>query len=186
MVEEYERRYWIYGFDFLAVDVMGSVARGKENPHDLDVCFIITSEVCIKHEERIWSFLEELESKLREINVGLDHSVLSVEELERRLKLLADSVEAFLKELDPTGDVVIDTMNVHYASAILHVVKTVDTKTASLLYSIYLVNGLHVVPWHNMWIRGKECVKQLAEPYINNIRKSICRYIMENMCRGYT
>jgi len=187
LVEEYVRKYYtVYAFDFFAIDVMGSVARGKENPRDLDVCFIITSEVGVRNEERIWSFLEELENKLREINVGLDHSVLNVEELERRLRLLADSVESFLKELDSTGDVVIDTMNVHYASAILHVVKAVDIKVASLLYSIYLVNGLHVVPWHNMWIHGKERVKQLVEPYIDNIMKSVCRYIMENMCRGYT
>jgi len=151
-----------------AVDVMGSVARLKERPRDLDVSLWVRLEVHRSEEkQRLFSKLcDEVVSLASRLGVGLDLRVVYVDVVESQLRHLVHSPLMWLTMLPSVVD----------ASAILHAVKAVDEKTAALLYAVYLVSGWDIVSWHNVWVYGGENVAKLVEGIgIDRIREAIAK-----------
>lgn len=174
LIEKYEKDH---GFRFYAVDVMGSVARGKDNPRDLDVLFMVEGAELEEKEHLMWKFLYELEHELHSIGVGLDQGVIPVEEVKKKLMELCTSPGTFLTELENVRDGIEYFMTHELAVAILHLVKLVDEKAAALLYGAYLAAGLSRVPWHNMWIHGQERAAALVQNLRYSIRDAVAKIV---------
>ncbi len=154
-----------FGNFLFAVDVMGSVARGKAEPHDLDVGIWVSSEVYARHSDELSLLIAELSDIVQRYGIELDYRIIHVE-----------AVRGLLEKLcrDPVTTLLIDLQSIIDASAILHAVKTVDTRLGALLYATYLAIGWENVSWHNTYVHGIENVRKLVQNVgIENIRRAI-------------
>lgn len=155
-----------YSDVLFAVDVMGSVARFKDQPRDLDISLWIS--VKVKYDDKLCDKLSEVVDAIADLakkyEIGLDLREVTVEAVYNQLMWLVNDPISWFVSLQSIVD----------ASAILHAIKAVDKKLAAILHAVYLLGGWENVSWHNIFVYGIENVQKLVkEVGLTKIRQSI-------------